>query len=320
MYLFDNTKISAFKACPRYYYFRHVRHWRRAGTMTALAAGLGWHNGMDFIWKGLQSGLSVTSLIDGAIATWEATMREEGIDIDAPEFALEEIRNYGTFKEMFRNYIMQRKAHIQSIELLAIERPFAVPLGNLSHVCYIGRWDKVFRQRNDVFIVDHKTTSLYAKAGPFRSMFTESFSPNSQIDGYLFSGGLVYSDLKGVWIDAALVHKTVHDGFRVIPILRNFSMLDSWLWETQTTVLDILREYDRLFDTTSSAPFLPAFRKNAPSACYTYNRACQYKDLCQAWPNPIGRDMPADFVWEKWEPFDTKDLESLNLADDEIKP
>ena len=48
---YDNTRVSKYRTCPRYYYFRHKRHLVRVGIAAPLVFGLSWHEAMDALWK-----------------------------------------------------------------------------------------------------------------------------------------------------------------------------------------------------------------------------------------------------------------------------
>lgn len=218
-----------------------------------------------------------------------------------------EIRNAQTATEMLFNYIEERKSMLcrSDFELIAIEQPFAVPLDpDDPHLIYIGKLDKVFRYQKRIYLGEHKTTSLYKREGPFQTAFVESFSPNSQIDGYLYAGYHEYGkELKACWIDAALVHKDVHDGFRFIPIERQWAQIDTWLWEVRYWIAQIEANkevYRGINDPDNE--YLAAFPKNTVS-CTQYG-GCPYLDLCKMWSNPAKHNSPLGFRTEKWEPFD----------------
>ena len=311
MKYFDNTRISEYLACPRKFYFRHVRHWRREGVSINLAFGSGWHAAMDEIWAG--------KTIDEAVDAFRTVMDEEGIDLDMLDIS--QIRNPMTCRAMLENYVQLRAAFFDQIELLAVEQPFAVPLMPGSDEYYVGRIDKVFRHLTMKRICggEHKTTSWYKKDGPFRAEWIASFSPNSQVDGYLYAGHMMYGEeFKSVWVDGALVHKTVHDGFGFIPCQRKFSMLDLWLWETNERVgaiqedLNDLKKFLRT-GLVNKMDYMPCFQRHTNS-CFLYNRACSYLDICRNKPNPAQVfETPSDYIESKWQPFDELKLKELGL-------
>lgn len=218
-----------------------------------------------------------------------------------------EMRNGHTATEMLFNYIETKRPMLsrKDFELLEIEKPFAVPLDpDDPTLIYIGRWDKVFRYQGRIYIGEHKTTSLFKKDGPFQNQFVDSFSPNSQIDGYLYAASHTYGkELKACWIDAALVHRHEHDGFRFIPIERQFAQIETWLWETQYWISQIQANHEAYRGLNDrSSEYLPVFPKNTVS-CTQYG-GCPYLDLCKMWSNPEAHDTPMGYMVEKWEPYD----------------
>jgi hypothetical protein len=252
------------------------------------------------------------ALVKKALKSFLAKWEEECPDVNPfsheDQHGKPQIRNADTAMEMLFHYIEERRSILQSrdFKLLAIEQPFAVPLdADRSDLFYIGRLDKVFEYQGRIYIGEHKTTTSYKKDGPFRSDFVDSFSPNSQVDGYLYAAHLIYGKrVKACWIDAALVHQHVHDGFRFIPIERQLQQLAGWVWEARYWVEQI-EANERVLGSNQPIDeydYLPAFPKNTTS-CTNYG-GCPFLDLCKMWSNPINHDDPAGFKIEKWEPFD----------------
>jgi hypothetical protein len=238
MRLYDNTRIKDFRRCPRYYYFRHYRHWKHNGDKAwPLAFGAAWGEAQNVIWPGLCAG-NTDGLIQAAYDAFCAEWQKFDMPFPMSMQDEEEMspRTPGTALEMIVNYVEDRKQQAREMELIAVERPFVVPLDPQDDTLfYVGRMDKVVRRRGKVLAIEHKTTTAYKKSNsgvPFRGAFLESFSPESQVDGYLFALHMDFpGKVGGVWVDAALVHKTVNDGFTFIPVERQLQHLDAWLWE-----------------------------------------------------------------------------------------
>lgn len=303
--LFDNTRLRAYKGCPRKFYFRHVRHWTSDRVSSALAFGGAWHSGMDEIWVG--------NSIEDAMVAWAKSMMDNGID--PTEIHLDDLRNAGVAKAMFTEYDRINGQFMADSEVLEVEQPFAVPLGETDQYFYVGRVDKRIRRKGRIHFIEHKTTTAYKKDGPFRSTFIESFSPNSQIDGYNYAGHLLYGkEFKSVLVDAALVHKTVHNGFRFYPQERMFAMLDQFLSDATYWSECINDQLKVLAIEAVAGPgdYLKAFPKNTES-CSIY-AGCSYKDICRFMPNPEKvPDPPKGYVVSKWEPYDFLRLGSIGM-------
>ena len=324
MNFYDNSRLKDYRKCPRYYLLRHELGLTRESQAPALGFGLGWHSGMDLIWKTLTGDLSLTRTCSSLLARlavdyWKKAMHEHGLDFTSPMYMQREPkRTMGVAHEMFFNYIQHNIDMIQSYSLVSVERPFAVPLGDLPNTYYIGRLDKEIARRGtqDIYIVDHKTTSAYSKAGGFRQDFLESFSPDPQVDGYAYAAFLRHGDaFRSVLIDAALVHKTEHKFFKIIPVSRTFSNLDAWLWEAEDWVRRIELDLERFQESDPSAPYLKAFPK--AERCFEFFRSCQFKDLCRFGGNPraAGDSVPQGYIYEPWNPFDVNRIQELGLKE-----
>ena len=320
---YDNTRISAFRVCPRMFFYRHVKHWVPERLSPALVFGGGWHEMMDVVWDRIANNPEMDAE-DIAKLSFKAFLdywAERGMtpidEMDEDEVERLGARHPMNAYEMVYNYIDERRALLSSSELklLEIEIPFAVPLDpNNAQLFYVGRLDKVFSFRGSVYVGEHKTTSEYKKDGPFRDSFIDSFSPNSQVDGYAFAGHIKYGELfKGIWIDAALVHKQIHDAFKLIPIERLDSQLDAWLWETIYQVRQIEANKEQCSTLDPNDKYLAAFPKNT-SSCSMYG-GCTYRDVCRMIANPLGRDAPNGFKEEPWSPFKELELEKIGMKE-----
>ena len=301
---YDNTRLSSYKSCPRLYYLRHEMDWATEGMSPPLIFGLSWHSAMDRAWEELGGGsdLSDEEVANLAYGAFLDCWTSEGY-LDPMDMATEEAekllpRHPSVALEMLYEYVAQRRVFLSNVEVLAIEKPFAVPLNpEDASLFYVGRFDKVFRHD-----------------GGFRASFVDSFSPNSQVDGYLHAAHMEYGDkVRGVWIDAALVHKTVHDRFQFIPIERQFAQLDSWLWETRQWIAQLEGNQQAADDYSETDKYLPAFPKNTNS-CMNY-AGCPYAIICKAWPNPMGRNIPSGFEVNPWSPFHVLGLSEIGLKE-----
>jgi hypothetical protein len=229
-----------------------------------------------------------------------------------------EPRTPGNAKEMLHGYLAARRTFIEESELLAVERPFAVPLypgDDPSNPIYIGRLDKVVKHRNSgIIALEHKTTTAYKKDGGFRADWVDQWSPNSQIDGYIHAGKSLYGpEFKGVWIDGALVHKTVHDKFKFIPILKATASMDEWLLETREWIERVRNDTNTLGLSREGVQVTrPWFPRNT-GACGNYS-GCWARSICKYTPNPERETSFPGYRMEKWEPFDILKIEKLGLT------
>lgn len=314
--LYDNTRISEARRCMRFYFFRHVMHWRLSGvSATALAFGGGWHAAMDVLWKGVAEGGKRGDVIEAAHGGFVKYWTENGMphpdEIDLELQKELSPRTPMRAWDMLEGYYDKRWKTIREVEVVEIERPFAVPLHHQDPTLfYVGRIDKIIapskgRKRG----IEHKTTTAMRLTGRgeqrIAGNYLESYSPNSQVDGYAYALRLLYPDDRAdVWVDASLVHKTGED-FQFIPVERQMAQLNSWLSDTHWWIRTIEREMDVMHEHDSpSQPFMEAFPKNTNS-CFDFNRACPFIDLCKARANPLSYGgVPSGYEVHKWDPLD----------------
>lgn len=336
MRIYSNSQISKYDTCNRQHLFYYILGLKGESKAPAPTFGRGWHKAMDVVWKRMCVSLlddeppNRGNIIKDAYAAFEEEWVSEGfpgiLELTPEDEQELKARTPYTAIGMIEEYVDIRGDFLRDkIKLIAVEQPFLVPLDpSDDELWYCGVVDKAIEYQGRVYFVDHKTTSAYAIKGGFRSTFTESFSPDTQIDGYIYAGRMLYGDkFKGVFIDGALVHKKVHDKYCLLPIERQTSQLDSWLWETLDKIKRI--EKDKLRAAESKidgrGEYLPAFVKNTQN-CYSFNTPCSYMDLCKAWANPINdmakKGTPIGFRIDHSSPFDHIRLEELGIKREDV--
>lgn len=317
---YDNTRLSDFKDCPRKYYLRHERHLSIEGIAMPLVFGLSWHDAMDVVWGLAQTDKSNQEIVKLAFIAFHKQWVEQGLPpYDQMSFMDQDRwlpRTPGVAAEMLNHYVEQRRPYIQSCEILAIERPFAVPLLMEDDTFYIGRLDKLVKSPEGIYFIEHKTTSAYAKATGFRADYLNSWSPNSQIDGYLHAAKMLEGlKARGGLIDAALVHKQVHDKFKFIPIERQFAHIEGWVKETEAWIAQVEESKAILRETQD---INRAFPKNTNS-CYGKYGPCIFTDLCRFVADPTQQGSFEGYIEQKWEPFNILKLEQIGMEDEDAK-
>lgn len=316
--LYDNTRLACFKTCPRKYFYRHVLDWEVQAPRVPLVFGSAWHAAMEVVWPEMIRGTPKDTILRLAMAAFLENWEAEGMPPPREiSYELEKKlspRTPSVATEMLAAYIDERLPKVRDLELVSVERPFVVPLDPEDDTLfYIGKIDKVVRQRKlarGIRGIEHKTTTAYAKDGKFRDSFTSSFSPNSQVDGYLYALHMIFpGKVSGVWVDGALVHKT-ETGFLFVPIEKPQSQLNAWLWETRYWIDQIEANKAAIELMSPDDEYMAAFPKQTGS-CYDFNSACEYILMCKSWPNPLGHEVPAGFRVNKWDPLMFVDAEDL---------
>lgn len=315
---YDNSMISAFKECPRKFYLRHIRGFCSKGISMPLTFGLSWHNAMDVLW-GEYGKMTDQDLLIAATKAFAATWEEQGLP-PANQLTVDQLEKYGArtpfvAAEMLYEYLLKRKQTFDnpSFKLEAVEQPFAVPIyPDSTDTWYIGRLDKVFKLNGSRVIGEHKTTSDYKIDGGFKQQYIDQWSPSSQIEGYLYAGNLYFEGgVRYAWVDAALVHKKVHDAFKFIPVSASMSALDGWLWEVRDWIEQIKLEEKKLHSGAAKGDQMQCFRRNTDSCVGKYG-PCTFKNICTSIDNPAKLDSAPDgYKVEFWSPFDILHIERL---------
>ena len=306
----DNTKISSYKDCPRKYFLRHVMNWRSEGTAVPLVFGLSWHEALSVIWTHAQQA-NKRDLREAAIGKFNEIWQGEGMSIDMNMEQLEALspRTPNIAEEMLHNYIEDRWNVLSNARVVSDEQPFAVPIPNTERSWYVGRLDKVIEYNGQLLVIEHKTTSIYKKDGGFQSSYVEGWYSDSQVKGYQFGAGIYYPGLTQVWVDAALVHKTVHDKFRFIPVSHSFPLIKEWLDDTSEYIARIKTDEIKFHErgTLSGG----TFPKNENS-CFGKFGSCSFLDVCRTTADiPPDAAVPVGYMIERWSPFETLGLEKI---------
>lgn len=295
---YDNSTLDSFRVCPRRFYYRHIRHWETDSIRPALIFGTCWHTAMDYVWT--HPGCSASDAFQSFMQEWSKSDL-----VDSESFDLFP-RSPQRANEMLAEYIKRYQSWLENnIELIDVEKAFIVPLSDENqNLFYVGKWDKVYKEGRFFYICDHKTSSSFA------STWLNSWSPNGQVDGYLYGGHMTYGDdFRSVMIDGALVQKTKLDFLRV-PVERQAGMLDQWKWEVLDLIEqiwfyeDLLNQYRR---ESRHEPFLRSYPK-CTTSCTSYYGACPYINLCKFVPNPEDIETEPDgFIITNWKPFNIEE-------------
>lgn len=317
--LYDNTRLSDFRKCPRFYYYRHVRDWEPIAQRLPLDFGGAWHAAMEIVWPAIVNGQPRADIITAGylafVEDWVARGQPHPKDISYEREKEMSPRTPAIALEMLSEYVSQRYTRISDLELVSVEKPFVVPLDPEDDTLfYIGKIDKVVRERQGrgkIRGIEHKTTTAYKKDGKFKTSFIDSFSPNSQVDGYIYSLHMTYGRDKvaGVWVDGALVHKT-ETGFIFIPVEKQVQQTNMWLWEARYWIDMVEANTAHLANLSPNDAYMAAFPKRTES-CWDFNSACEHLMTCKSWANPIGHDAPKGFRVHRWDPLDYVDAEGI---------
>lgn len=317
----DNTMLAGFRGCHRKYYYRHEEGLTTSRTPAALSFGAAFHAGMAASLQGRTK--------DEAIAIAIRSMREQ----ELPTNGKEEWRCADKLIQILDVILAQ-----QPIEVVRapngepiVEADFVYPLLTTSDedimpllkdcgyddVMYSGILDAVGTFFGETYVVDHKTTTdvggTKGEKPQIRSSFLKSFKPHSATAGYAwglskFLGKPVY----GVLINGVGIHTS-----RVLS--PNFQVAD-WLCTTRFTISYTPEEIEewRVSTIAMIKELLHAkLDKNwamNSDACYNYNKACPFLQVCSIPPSQRNAIKDAIYVKDTWNPLEARKKEASRLG------
>ena len=299
--LIDNSTIKSYKRCFYYGYFRHDLDWTSDATL-AMNTGSAIHSGCDAIWAHCKDGISPRDLAEIGIQAMLIKWEELGYSTKLTPAEEEEMspRTPGIIAEILLNYVNVRWDFLQRIQVLEIEQPFIVPLDPSDpNLFYVGRPDKVYEDHGSIYVLDHKSTSLYSIKEGIQRRWINQWCPDAQIDGYIHALHMKYGNkARGAYIDGLLVHKKHHDIFQFVPILRDEEHISSWLSDTLYWVNEIKK-----------ARGTGIYPRNTEGCMDQYGNLCTYRDACIGYGRVTKETLPPSHLRiEKWEPYDLDEI------------
>lgn len=281
------SMLRTWGECKRKYYMSYRLGWKTP-PKPALVFGDAWSYAMDVIWIGASLGDSAdyakAKALEGFCSIWER---------DSVGF-VDEWRSANIAREMIENYVTQRWDWLHTIDILEVEQPFKVVIGERKEGVFEGCMDKVYRDVNgDIWICDHKTTSLYSRdeGGSIQSRYWRGYDVNHQVDGYLWRAKKAFGDyVRGFVLDVALVHKQRHDIFEFWAVNRTQEQIDAWEDEAVWHLVDM--------NMTES---MEKWTRN-PSSCSNYG-GCEYLDVCKFAPTIESLKTPPEGIVLKDNPM-----------------
>jgi len=325
----DNSRISAYKACPMRYMIRHKLGWTTIGTKPALGFGGAWHKGMESILTsfkilrdsgGTPGSNFKTSVLERAkiefMNEWHLREMPDPNDLTNAEKLFPRVP--GVAFELMGYFLDVKYDWLMDVKVLEIERPFIVPLFETDdhRVFLIGRRDAVIQDSDGIWAVEHKTTSLKAAKDKcvngnfFQYKFLNKWGMDAQISSYTYSLKMDYGKAaKGVYVIGYLVHKDImsilpsygsENMFKTIPQFKSDEMLGDWFNSTVYWVKSLLESRQTNF-----------YPRNESSCEHQYG-SCEFKPICSmiAEPEKLAT-IPMDYKEEFWQPFNESQLESI---------
>lgn len=328
---FDNSRMSNYKECPREYFLSNKLNWISLAEKPPLVFGGAWHEGKAAIF-GNKTEQDKTTLMNLAMNAFHAEWTEREGPTSTEDLNDWYPRIPSVADTMYSHWLDIHWDWLQRIQVLEIEKPFAVPLyaefqcpyclkqmsesywhnnkscphcsKSLTEVFLVGRRDAVIEDRGKIYFLDSKTSSLWGKVLGFQNKFIEQFKIDSQIDGYYYTTLMTHGECEGGIIDASCTMKNHHDEHKHFMEKRTFESLYAWFSEACIYVNRILNDEEKG----------PKYFTRNSKACSTPYGFCGYYDVCRFYLEPWNDEaQPMGYKIEKWEPFDEAELRDLIL-------
>ena len=300
----DSSKISDYMRCPRYFFYRHILGWKKAGVSHDLIFGESWHRAKEFL---LINGF-VDGWIDGAMDAFNAYYRQHYLDITdldrypkSPAGARESLELYEKQYKDTMNFELSKIKGRPATEVYG-----TVPIdddGNRLHF----RMDAIgMNQYEKIAYMDHKSTKSD------NPIYQQVWSISTQMMTYYhalvcIAGANHIGDVYGGIVDLSIFRKGSkgHEHKR-IPIRKTMGMLNEWLVNVSEWVRAINFDVKTMFDLMSvfrQKESMPVFRR-CDHGCTAYYTMCPFFDLCTMWENPLQRcdEVPLGYEQEYWDP------------------
>lgn len=266
-FFIDNSSMEKVITCPRSALFYMAQKRELAGRSDALNFGSGMHEGMavrykDFFHFGFNDKDSMDRQIKAITDHFDKNPQDS-----------ETFRTVDRAIDMMLKYDKTYKVepfivHSNDTSPL-VEIPFAVPIGQVEDVPIIwtGRIDAVIFWDRLLWILDHKTTSI------FGGTYFEQFRNASQFIGYCWAYEQISGQrVNGVLINALAIRKITPTGkpveFARERIDYNRDQIDEW----QTNTMHVIKNFLQM----AAEEYFPAHT----AWCHNKFGTCQYFEVC----------------------------------------
>lgn len=292
----DNSQMELATTCARQSYYYTVRRVELNRTRIALDFGGAFHKVLEFLYTNYGTAYRNAEQNRAVVAFAAAQV------LDTPE---DDYRSVSYLVDAVVKYLGDYPAEPFSIVNTpdgkpAVEVAFAMPIGTIDtktwgpiKIVWTGKVDMMYRSRDRLGILDHKTTSMM---GP---QFFAEFEIAHQMYGYAAAAEYILGEACGEFtINALGCRKPTVKGKgvvyefqrHIIPVTR--ALLDEWHDDTLSIIGTFLANCE--------AGYFPKETK----WCVGKYGACQYKSVCSL--NPEHRELAfstSEFRKVTWNPL-----------------
>lgn len=284
----DSTKLQAFAACPRSYFFEYVLGWRSDRPSNHLVFGRAWHEALEVLYK---NGMRAELLADAYEAFIQNYRKDLAPETDGwfggknPEAALMGLAEY----------LQAYPTDAYDMKVLATEVYAQVPL--IGDESLAVKLDCVFQDsQGKIAILEHKTGSVCGQH------WAKQWELSIQVGAYMHACNVTYDqEATRLVVNGTFFKKTKRE-FQRVQCLRGVASMANWHRTVVSLLERIEGEFQELALCKDSDDVLNAFPMN-PTACGNY-AGCQFHDLCTCVGNPLTlKEIPIGFTEYWWNPL-----------------
>lgn len=292
----DNTMVSAYRACPKKFWWRHSQSLQRTETSIHLTSGGAFAKGLEVVRKRyFDHGDSFdVALAKGAAALYAAYGHVE----PHPKYTAKSAHNLvGALAFYFEQWPINRGLipyRPSEGARHTIEWNFSVPIG-LTHpdtgkpLLYCGRFDMVARHegfQDALFGEDDKTTTQLGE-----TWFTR-WRLSNQLIGYAWGSREHGLKLAGFNVRGISLLKNSYGSAEDLKMINEWQ-IDRWLANLRLTVARMIKDYQE-----------NTWEMDMGKTCSEFG-GCDYLPLCES-PNPSDW-IEINFVKNVWNPLASRD-------------
>lgn len=300
----DSTKLQAYAACPRAYYYEYVLGYRQDPPSNHLVFGQAWHEALEHMYRTDFSASNLSKAFSKFLDVYRPSFPEatdELVGAKTPQNAIKALAHYAqTYAFDHANW-----------HILDTEKTYHLPYSANEKDTIVVKLDMIVKDRNSdnpkISIVEHKT------AGSFSQTWKNQWYTSLQISAY--SAALRHllnfdDDMPvNVIVNGTAFSKTKIDFCR-LPIIRTAVALENYRMSVMDLILRLETDFDVLagdciaYRSNTKNETMRAFLQN-PISCTRYF-GCPYFDFCDCCIHPLRMatytSPPSGFRINHWNP------------------
>lgn len=293
-FAWDATSLSAFKECPRKYYYSIVLGYEPKQRSYHLTFGIFYHEALETYDHARSSGLSHDQSTQAAIwstlkKTWDTQLQRPWNSGDPYKNRFTLIRTIIWYLDHFADDPIStiQLANGKPAVELSFRYEFPYRMGTGESVIACGHLDRLGEIGGGVWVVDRKTTKH-----ELNERYFQQFSPDTQMTWYTLAGKIVYDvPVQGVILDGAQVLVN-SSRFQRQPISRTRSQLDEFIGDVKL----LLGQAEGYAEDN--------YWPQNTASCFNFG-GCKFRSICSRSPEVRQQflDDPTQFQKRIWDPL-----------------